>query len=1837
MDTLPPGSFGPATGNAITGQGTSSGASGADSVGASPATVVAVQGAGGQTVVGAGSFQAPGQYGVLSMDAQGNFNYVRNPNTPDGVKDVFNYTLADAAGANASTTLTIDIAQVAAAAAGQGVVALPAGVELSDIHVNGRDLVINMPDGSQMVIPNGAVFVPEITIGDVQVPPTNIAALLVDSEPQPAAGPPPSSGGNWNDPVPPLDPGVPLGDLIPPTELGHTPPTFQEPAEGIDTEPTIVIETPDFPAGAVNASESVNEKGLPTRNGGEPAGSGEIADGNASNDSDGSETNTGTIVFTAEDGLESITINGEEVTAVGQEIAGEHGTLTITGIDLDNGQVTYSYTLGDNTSGDATSDLFTIVVTDDDGDAATGTLTVNIIDDVPTARDDTDSTGLVTHVATGNVMTGADTTSGLPGADTVGADNATLTAVSSNGTGASDNSFDGSGNLVVEGSFGTLVIKADGSYTYTLHSDAPGGSVDVFTYTLTDGDGDTDTATLTITNPDHQPTVGTNDLVQLDDDALPGGNSGGPGDDPDSVNTSGTVSGSGGDGPLSFALTADGAPAGFSYSLQANGDLWVMQGSTHVLTITLDGASGAYTVTQVAPIDHPAGDTENNVDFDISYTVTDSDGDSVTGHLPVNVDDDTPIARNDTDAVAKGADSTDGNVLTGAGTTSGAGGADSAGADGLPDGVTGIHAGVSGTFADVTDAGTLVHGTFGDLVIHADGTYTYTLTGNPGAGGNDVFTYEIIDGDGDVATATLTILVPADSIPVANDATALVDDDGLPAGNHDSAPGDDTQNPDPDNNESTFSGSVSANFGTDGPGTFTFGSDMDGKVVTIGQEQVTYHVVGNVLTAEVSAGARSGTDLFTVTLNSNGSYTVELLADVHQVDDGTNTENNASASITFTAHDNNGDTDDGTLTISFDDDIPVPVPPGEPRDPGDPPVPVLHGLVDEDDLAISNGDNVDGNHDNAPGDDDPIDASGDSDPTTTGGGAGSLDALFNAGADTPLTFALSDDTSGLPVLHSGGVLVTYEVVGNVLTASAGSETVFTLTVNADGSWTFDLVGALDHPAGDFENNIDLDLGSIILATDSDGDSSAAAGGAFIITVDDDLPTAIVPPPDPEHPNDPPPPLVSGLVDEDDLDEANGDNSNGNHDVADGDDNPGNLDGDNNGTTTGGNAGSLAALFNAGADLPLTIVLSTDTSGLEAQALTSNGHALLYSVDADAGVLTAYADLNGDGDINPGEAVDSNVIFTLTVNADGTWEFDLQDQLDHSIPGTEDNILIDFSSVITAEDYDGDPATAAPGSFVVNVDDDMPQPFNEENCPQVTVINDAGSHSEGQFDVPPVGADDPAKWSFGVSDGDAVLDSGGDPVTAEGIPLFYFVNDSGVLEAREGGESGDIAFTITLNQDGSFEYNQLIDIDNGATGVSFENLTSTSAGNVEFRGVGANDPATTVDLLLSAEDGGADATVNTDSDSIGSANQSMDAGETVRIDFVTNLVDDGSTPSKFGYGDHVSSDSFTGLIPQVQGNQGQTVAFTVWALDSSNTQATEPDRDPTGGFSDSSITQITSVTVTDYLTGNTTTVDVTGFTPGVFTAVDFGISVRVNADGSVTFSGIQEGDGYGFKTGTGDFNAVAVQAESAGTGGSTQDSFDLGVFSIGVADAGEPVDFSVPVVMTDADGDPVTCDIDITLSPPTVVSEDRVTVNEAGLDGIGSAGATDSEIASGDLSDNVSGTGPFTFALAPGEDGNGTFGHLVLNPDGTYTYTLDTPVDSSPDADDGTNPEIGAETFTYEVTDGNGVTTTGTITVTIIDDVPTANNDSDSVPSNDDTALGNVITGASTDGGTAGPG
>ena len=143
-------------------------------------------------------------------------------------------------------------------------------------------------------------------------------------------------------------------------------------------------------------------------------------------------------------------------------------------------------------------------------------------------------------------------------------------------------------------------------------------------------------------------------------------------------------------------------------------------------------------------------------------------------------------------------------------------------------------------------------------------------------------------------------------------------------------------------------------------------------------------------------------------------------------------------------------------------------------------------------------------------------------------------ALFNIGADQPGKIVLLTDTSGLPELYSNGELVTYEVNGDTLTASADGNDVFTLTVNEDGSWSFELLDQLDHPEADTEDNLVLDFSSIISAEDADGDTAAPLPAlSFVVDVDDDLPVPAV---EPDQ--------VRGEVDEDVLADGNNDDADG---------------------------------------------------------------------------------------------------------------------------------------------------------------------------------------------------------------------------------------------------------------------------------------------------------------------------------------------------------------------------------------------------------------------------------------------------------------------------------------------------------------------------------------------------------------------------------------------------------------------------------------------------------------------------------------------------------------------
>ena len=186
-------------------------------------------------------------------------------------------------------------------------------------------------------------------------------------------------------------------------------------------------------------------------------------------------------------------------------------------------------------------------------------------------------------------------------------------------------------------------------------------------------------------------------------------------------------------------------------------------------------------------------------------------------------------------------------------------------------------------------------------------------------------------------------------------------------------------------------------------------------------------------------------------------------------------------------------------------------------------------------------------------------------------------------------------------------------------------------------------------------------------------------------------------------------------------------------------------------------------------------------------------------------------------------------------------------------------------------------------------------------------------------------------------------------------------------------------------------------------------------------------------------------------------------------------------------------------------------------------------------------------------------------------------------------------------------------------------------------------------ITDGDGDtsPSTLTIDVTNGQPSV-SPATATVNEAALDTVTDPGdlGHGSVTGSNPSSTAETTTGTLTFSdpdvpvtvtgVAAGNSGGlpvsgnvsttitGTYGLLQVDAAGHYTYTLTTPYTTSPPANNGPETEPGKDVFSFTVTDAFGNTNTSTISISIIDDVPTAHVDFNSAES-DQTVTGNVET------------
>jgi VCBS repeat-containing protein len=465
-----------------------------------------------------------------------------------------------------------------------------------------------------------------------------------------------------------------------------------------------------------------------------------------------------------------------------------------------------------------------------------------------------------------------------------------------------------------------------------------------------------------------------------------------------------------------------------------------------------------------------------------------------------------------------------------------------------------------------------IQGLYGTLVINGDGTWSYTLTGNtidhanPNAIGVDdqvqeSFPFSAIDSDGSVTPGgniTVNILDDGPTItPTDAAGEGMVHEDALgniTSGDMNNSDSDlskgniDDPTRDTDTVVVDLSSLYSIQAGADGLGSLTYnivgleaigGTGLASGIHSDG-EQVYYYQSGNSI-----VGVADGRTVFTLTLDSAAqTATFNLNDQVDHLDaagkgglgdDAILSIDNLGQYIQVVVVDGDGDSAslnlDGRLTINVENDIPV----VSVEAAGEEYSKVVGEVLEDGMSRTSDGtnpeDNSEGNRE-----------SGESlSSDEYKGDAGTLTQLFTSsvsvGADDPgstvsTTISLSaDGLADLATLYSNGVQLDYSVSGDTLTAKAGAFTVFTLQVNADGSWAFDLQDQLDH-VNDGENDENwelvssngtsvggIDFSSVLRATvtvtDADGDTisatstTGAAEGSFVVKVQDDIPVVSV--------------------------------------------------------------------------------------------------------------------------------------------------------------------------------------------------------------------------------------------------------------------------------------------------------------------------------------------------------------------------------------------------------------------------------------------------------------------------------------------------------------------------------------------------------------------------------------------------------------------------------------------------------------------------------------------------------------------------------------------------------
>ncbi|HHX8508717.1 TPA: retention module-containing protein [Vibrio diabolicus] len=1054
---------------------------------------------------------------------------------------------------------------------------------------------------------------------------------------------------------------------------------------------------------------------------------------------------------------------------------------------------------------------FPIIATDFDGDTTTATIPVTITDDVPSIDNvvplTVDEDDLATIGSDQNddaFMSGSfSTTEGSdsvvkyqldatadPLAGLTSQGEPVVLAETANGDGSFTYTATADGNAVFE-----LVLKPDGSYTFTLlgpldHAMNSDSLQIDFPIIATDFDGDTSTKILPVTIVDDQPSIINVDAISVDEDDLATIGS----DQNESVSIDGHFVTMGSDHVVSYqldassnpinGLTSHGGVVTMTESANADGSFTytATAGSEAVFTLTVN-SDGSYNFTLEGPIDHATGSDELTLNFPI--IATDFDGDTTTETIPVTIVDDKPtitdvdaITVDEDDLATIGSDqndsiSIDGNFTT----TQGSDRVVSYQLDASATPVAGLTSqGVAVTLTETAngDGSFTYEATAGSeavftLTVNTDGSYNFTLEGPiDHAVNSDELTlnFPIIatDFDGDTSAETIPVKIVDDKPTLGGiEATSVqtVDEDDIPTVGSDG----------------TQSNSIAGNFiATDGSdGIVEYGvSDLATSVqgLTSGGQSLVMVEVSNAGGISIYEARIDGTTtpVFRVTLDaSDDSYTFDLLAPLdHPNADG---QNELIINLPINATDFDGDVSNNiTLPITVVDDVPT-----------------IDGLlagseqtVDEDDLPAG------------------TDAASAEDTVISG----TFD--ITEGADQVASIQLSDLTTPVASLTSDGDAITLVLSSsangvNVYQGVSGNpaEVVFELTLDAtNNSYEFDLQKPLDHPDGNQQNEIVINLP--VTATDNDGDTSPAF--TLPITVVDDVPVVTN--------------IESLRVDEDDL-----------------------------------------LLGSDGTKEPLTVsgefeVTSADGIDYFELDLSSNPIPNLKSGGEDITLSHDVSASTADALVYVGQTPGGVTVFTLTLHQDGKYDFELYGQLDHAV--NSDEILLNLPVKITDGDNDTITATlpvtivddkptidAISSGSTLSVDEDDIPSQGSDDTPESNIIG-------GNFEVTD-GADTIVSFQLdSLTSPVSGLTSGGQP-----LELVEFSNSNGVIEYRAYVQgTTDTVFKLTLNGSAdSYEFELLGALDHPAGNDENSLVINFPVNATDFDGDVSNNitlPITVVD-------------------------------------------------------------------------------------------------------------------------------------------------------------------------------------------------------------------------------------------------------------------------------------------------------------------------------------------------------------------------------------------------------